>query len=123
MVCGDGGGGIKPLIPGSTLLFFVGLRRFPRQALSLQSFIISPEGFLRLFVFCRYLPFAGVLKSPSRLSLREVLTCSIAHRSHPILSDQSKNDSSATLRRKKNRRLTLMLARIAQRDRSRKFFQ
>jgi hypothetical protein len=73
---------LNPSSPDSTLLFVVGLRRFPSQALSLQSFVIFPEGFLLSFVFrcC----FRLVTKSPSSLSLREVLTCSIAHRSPPI---------------------------------------
>jgi hypothetical protein len=51
-------------------LFLFRLRGFPGQALSLQSFVILPEGFLRRFVFRRYFPFTGALKRPHRLSSR-----------------------------------------------------
>jgi hypothetical protein len=66
----------------SSPLSVVGLRRFPRQTLSLQSFIIFSESVLRFFVFRCGLPFTGALKSHSSLSLRKVWF--IAHRSPPI---------------------------------------
>ena len=63
-------------------LFVFRLRGFPGQALSLQSFVVFPESFLRFFVVGCWLPFANVLKTLSRLSSRGVFTSSIAHRSH-----------------------------------------
>ena len=67
----------------SPLIFFR-LRRFPSQALGSQSFVILPEGFLLFLVFRCRLPFIAALKSPSCLSLCEVLPYFIAHRSPPI---------------------------------------
>jgi hypothetical protein len=50
----------------SALLFVVGLRRFPSQSLSLQSFVIFPEGLLCFFVFRCCATFTDVLKCSSR---------------------------------------------------------
>jgi hypothetical protein len=51
-------------------LFLFRLSGFPRQPLSLQSFIIFPEGFLRFFVVRCRLVFTGALKRLSQLSSR-----------------------------------------------------
>jgi hypothetical protein len=51
-------------------LFLFRLRGFPSQALSLQSFVIFPEGFLRCLIFRCYLPFTCALKRPHQLSSR-----------------------------------------------------
>ena len=65
-------------------LFLFRLRGFPSQSLGPQSLVVFLEGLLRYLVFRCCLPFAGVLKSPSRLSSRKVLPCFIAHGSPPI---------------------------------------
>jgi hypothetical protein len=70
-------------------LFLFRLRGFPGQSLSLQSFVILPEGFLRGLVFRRYLPFTGALKRPHRLSSRQIRPHFIAHGS-PLISVTSR---------------------------------
>ena len=77
-----------------------GLRRFPGQAFSLQSFVIFSKGFLLSLVFggC-FRSVASVLKSPSSLSLREVPARPIAH-GHLQFSDQLDDDSRAMVCRK-----------------------
>ena len=85
----------------STVFVVFRLGRFPGQALGLQSFVIFPESLLRFFVVGRWLAFG--LKSLSRRSLRGVLACSIAHRSHPFFGDPKDDDRSGGMCRKETR--------------------
>jgi hypothetical protein len=76
-------GGLEAFVIESySPLFLSGIRGFPSQALSPQSFVVFLEGFLRFFVFRCCLSLIGSLKSPSRLSLH--VPYFVVHRPPPF---------------------------------------
>jgi hypothetical protein len=95
-------GGLEAFVIGPcSPLFLFGIRGFPGQALSPQSFVVFLEGFLRFFVFRCRLSLIGSLKSLSGLSFR--VPYFVAHGSPPISSDRSDDDSATPARRKETR--------------------